>query len=62
MRVLELTRVWAAITGLGIIVLMLVLVLLGHSLNHALPMLVAAILGYEVALTGYGFWRRRRHG
>jgi hypothetical protein len=61
-RVLELTRAWAAITGLVLIALMLVLVALGYSVSHAVPMLIAGIVGYEAALTTYAFWRRRRHG
>ena len=61
-RLLELTRAWAALTGLALIVWMVVLILLGHSLSYVLPMLISAIVGYEVALTGYEFWRRRHHG
>ena len=61
-RMIELTRAWAAVTGLALIAMMMVLVASGHSVSHALPMLIAGVVGYEVGLTGYGFWRRRRHG
>jgi hypothetical protein len=61
-RVLELTRAWAALTGLALIAVMVVLVALGHSVTHALPMLISGIVGYEAALTVYGYWRKRRHG
>ena len=61
-RTLELTRAWAAITGLALVALMVALVATGHSVSHALPMLIASIVGYEVGLTGYVIWRRHRHG
>ncbi len=61
-RTLELTRAWAAITGLVLIAVMIVLVASGQSISHALPMLVSGIVGYEMALIAHDYWRRRRHG
>lgn len=61
-RTLELTRAWAAITGLVLIAIMIVLVALGQTVSHALPMLISGIVGYEVALIAHDHWRKRRHG
>jgi hypothetical protein len=61
-RLLELTRAWAAITGLGLIGLTLLLGLTGQPISQVLPMLIAGILGYEFAFTGRDLWRRRKHG
>ena len=59
---LELTRAWAAVTGLGLIALLVGIVALGRTPTNVLPMLIAGIFGYEMALTGYDYWRRRHHG
>ncbi len=61
-RAFDLTRFWAAATGLALIALMLIQAVAGRPAWDTLPMLLAAILGFEVGMTGYDFWRVRRHG
>ena len=64
MTTLDLTRVWASLTGLLLVALAFVLLAFGYRLNDVLPMLVAAIAGFELFMLGHdAFTRwRRRHG
>jgi hypothetical protein len=61
---LELTRVWAAVTGIALAVWYLGGVYMGAAPSALLPMLVSAIGGFELFLYGQDQWLRRRgkHG
>jgi hypothetical protein len=57
-------RVWAAITGLVLAVWYFGATYLAMQPSHLLPMLVAAIGGFELFLYAQDVWlkRRRRNG
>ncbi|EQB12011.1 MAG: hypothetical protein K0R64_1496 [Novosphingobium lindaniclasticum] len=61
---LELTRIWAAVTGVALAVWYLAAVYLGLQPTALLPMLVTAIGGFELFLFGQDQWLKRRgkHG
>ncbi len=58
-RVFELTRVWAALTGIALAAFAFARAFDGHGLGHVAPMLVAAIGGFEMVLFGQDVWRKR---
>jgi hypothetical protein len=47
---LEMMRVWAAITGLVLVVLVFGEMYLGYTVTDTLPMLAASIAGFELFL------------
>jgi hypothetical protein len=60
---LDMMRVWAAITGLVLVALVFVEMVLGMKLTDRLPMLAAAIAGFELFLFAHdevNNWKRRR--
>ena len=59
----DMLRVWAAITGLVLVVLVFVQIWLGRTVTDTLPMLAASIAGFELYLFGQDQldkWKRRR--
>ena len=60
---LDMMRVWAAITGLVLVALVFVQFALGVKVSGTLPMLAAAIAGFELFLFAQDEvnkrWRRR---
>jgi zinc transporter ZupT len=60
----DLMRVWAALTGLALAVAYFVALYMGMKLSDTLPMLIAAIGGFEMVLYGQDIWfkRRRQNG
>ena len=59
----DMLRVWAAITGLVLVVLVFVQIWLGQTVTDTLPMLAASIAGFELYLFGQDQldkWKRRR--
>ena len=61
---LDMMRVWATITGLVLVALVFGQMLLGMKLTDRLPMLAAAIAGFELFLFAHDEVnkRRRRRG
>ncbi|WP_147215127.1 hypothetical protein [Novosphingobium sp.] len=61
---LELTRIWAAVTGVALAVWYFAAVYLDLQPTAVLPMLVTAIGGFELFLFGQDQWLKRRgkHG
>jgi hypothetical protein len=61
---LELTRIWAAVTGVALAVWYFAAVYFGLQPTGVLPMLVTAIGGFELFLFGQDQWLKRRgkHG
>jgi hypothetical protein len=61
---LEMMRVWAAITGLVLVVLVFGEMYLGYTVTDTLPMLAASIAGFELFLFAQDEVnkRRRRRG
>lgn len=61
---LELTRIWAAVTGVALAVWYFAAVYLELQPTAMLPMLVTAIGGFELFLFGQDQWLKRRgkHG
>ncbi|WP_395332959.1 hypothetical protein WBP06_06385 [Novosphingobium sp. BL-8H] len=61
---LELTRIWAAVTGVALAVWYFAAVYLDFQPTAVLPMLVTAIGGFELFLFGQDQWLKRRgkHG
>jgi hypothetical protein len=61
---LDMMRVWAAITGLVLVALVFVQMVLGMMLTDRLPMLAAAIAGFELFLFAQDELnkRKRRRG
>jgi len=61
---LDLTRVWAAVTGIVLAVWYFGLVWGGERPTMVLPMLVTAIGGFELFLFSQDMWLKRRgkHG
>ena len=57
---LEMMRVWAAATGLLLVALVFIQMYLGRPVAEALPMLVAAIAGFELVLFAQDLIQRRR--
>jgi hypothetical protein len=64
LSLLDLLRVWAALTGLVLIVLFFGRLWLGLGGSPLLPMLVSAIGGFELFLYSQELWQKRRgrHG
>lgn len=59
----DLMRVWAAITGIALTVWFFVALYMGGEASPVLPMLVAAIGGFELMLYVQDVvLRRKRHG
>ncbi|MBC2669615.1 hypothetical protein ACFOON_05655 [Novosphingobium piscinae] len=60
----DLMRVWAALTGLVLAAFYFVSLGLGARPSDLLPMLIAAIGGFELSLYAQDLWlkRRRQHG
>ena len=56
----DLMRVWAAVTGLVLAAWFFLQLYLGGSSSDIVPMLVAAIGGFEMFLYGQDLVRRRR--
>lgn len=61
---LDLTRVWAAITGIILALWYMAASYEGARPSDTLPLLVAAIGGFELFLFGQDLWLRQRgrHG
>ncbi len=61
---LELTRIWAAVTGVALAVWYFAAVYLAFQPSAVLPMMVTAIGGFELFLFGQDQWLKRRgkHG
>jgi hypothetical protein len=59
----ELMRVWAAVTGLVLVLGYFGEIALGMKPSELLPMLVTAIGGFELVLYAQDIWiKRKRHG
>ena len=63
-KVLDMTRIWAMLTGLVLTAWYLGAVYLGFQPSELLPMLVTAIGGFEMFLFGQDVWLKKkgRHG
>lgn len=63
-KVLDMTRIWAMLTGLALTAWYLGAVYLGAQPHELLPMLVTAIGGFEMFLFGQDVWLKKkgRHG
>jgi hypothetical protein len=61
---LDLTRVWAALTGIALALWYFGALYLGGKPTTLLPMLISAIGGFELFLFGQDQWLKRRgkHG
>ncbi|MFA7586488.1 MAG: hypothetical protein WCY11_09910 [Novosphingobium sp.] len=61
---LDLTRIWAAVTGLALAAWYFAALYYGSEPSELLPMLVTAIGGFELFLFTQDLWLRRsnRHG
>ena len=61
---LDLTRVWAAITGIALAVLYFGMLFEDERPTMVVPMLIVAIGGFELFLFGQDVWLKRRgkHG
>jgi hypothetical protein len=57
---LEMMRVWAAITGLVLVVLVFGEMYLGYPVTDTLPMLAASIAGFELFLFAQDEVNKRR--
>ncbi|HEY7808027.1 MAG TPA: hypothetical protein VIC34_12580 [Croceibacterium sp.] len=57
---LDMTRVWAAITGLVLVGLVFGELLLGYRVTDTLPMLAASIAGFELFLFAQDIVLKRR--
>jgi hypothetical protein len=57
---LEMMRVWAAITGLVLVVLVFGEMYLGYTVTDTLPMLAASIAGFELFLFAQDEVNKRR--
>jgi hypothetical protein len=57
---LEMMRVWASLTGLVLVALVFVQMALGRPVTDTLPMLVAAIAGFELFLFAQDVVAKRR--
>jgi len=60
LSLMDLMRVWAALTGLLLIVGYVVAVYIGLAFAPMLAMLAVAIGGFELALVGQEIWLKRR--
>ena len=58
----DLMRVWAVMTGLALAGWFFMTLYLGGGTSELVPMLVAAIGGFELVLFVQDIRRRRRHG
>lgn len=56
----DLMRVWAALTGLALAAWFFVALGIGVKMTDTLPMLIAAIGGFELVLYGQDVWLKRR--
>ncbi|PEQ13378.1 hypothetical protein B2G71_08090 [Novosphingobium sp. PC22D] len=63
-KVLDMTRVWAMLTGIALAVWYLGAVYLEFLPSEMLPMLVTAIGGFELFLFGQDVWLKKKgkHG
>jgi zinc transporter ZupT len=52
---------WSAMTGLALVALLMVEIAIGQSRSEILPMLLAAVVGFELFLFVDGMMRRVRH-
>ena len=57
---LDLLRGWAAVTGLLLVAAYFAVLYVGTAPAPLLPMLVAAIGGFELFLCTHGLWQKRR--
>ena len=55
----DMLRVWAAITGLVLVVLVFVQIWLGQTVTDTLPMLAASIAGFEMFMVFQAIRDRR---
>jgi hypothetical protein len=64
LSMLDQMRVWASVTGLLLVVCFFGALYLGYQASPMLPMLVAAIGGFELFLYAQDLWlkRKSRHG
>lgn len=62
LTLLDLLRVWAAVTGLVLVVAFFAAPWLGVRPSPMLPLLVAAIGGFELFLFSQDLWLKRRGG
>jgi zinc transporter ZupT len=63
-QLIDMTRMWAMLTGLALAVWYFAAVYLGFKASDLLPMLVTAIGGFEMFLYAQDVWlkRKRKHG
>lgn len=59
LSLLDLARIWAAVTGLVLVAGFFAAPYLGVVASPMLPMLVAAIGGFELFLFAQDFWMKR---
>jgi Na+-translocating ferredoxin:NAD+ oxidoreductase RnfD subunit len=57
---LDLTRVWAAVTGLLLAAWFFGALYFGVMISPLVPMLITAIGGFELVLFGQDVWLKRR--
>jgi len=62
LSLLDLLRMWAAITGLALVAAFFAAPWLGARSSPMLPMLAAAIAGFELFLFTQDIWLKRRGG
>ncbi len=58
-KTFELMRVWAMLTGMAIVALYFALLALQKPMPEVIPMLAAAIAGFEMMLFGQEIWFKR---
>jgi zinc transporter ZupT len=63
-QLIDMTRMWAMLTGLTLAAWYFAAVYLGFKVSDLLPMLVTAIGGFEMFLYAQDVWlkRKRKHG
>lgn len=59
-QVFDMMRVWAAATGLALVVWYFAGLHYGFKVSELLPMLVTAIGGFEMFLYGQDVWLRKK--
>lgn len=63
-QMFDMTRIWAMITGLVLLVAYVISLNFGFKASEILPMLVTAIGGFELFLFSQDIWLKRKsnHG
>lgn len=60
LSMLDQLRVWAAVTGLALVLWFFGALYFGYSASPMLPMLASAIGGFELFLFGQDIWLKRK--